>query len=73
MCERERGGGLYDDHHHYRFYIALFSALEQIYCALVVCGSKCVITLSTARFEFPPKWCTYKVAAPFGCCMVCVT
>ena len=29
-----------DDDDDGRFYIALFSALEQTYCALVACGSK---------------------------------
>ena len=38
------------------FYIALFWALEQTYCALVARDFKWVnVTFS----EYPPKWCTY--------------
>ena len=42
-----------------RFYIALFSALEQSYCALVRCDSDWVTVLFySAYFWYPPKWCT---------------
>ena len=37
--------------------IALFSASEQTHCALVECECEWV-SLYTARFEYPPKWCT---------------
>ena len=42
-----------------RFYRALLSALEQIHCAHVSCGSIRVAVAFILRFQCPPKWCTY--------------
>ena len=42
-----------------RFYIAQLSALEQVHCALVACGSEWVIAAFYSAFEYPPTWCTY--------------
>ena len=40
-----------------RFYIALFSALEQTHCTLVACVTLNEwLPLLTARCDYPPKW-----------------
>ena len=51
-----------------RFYTAVFSAVERTHCTLVACDSERVtvlffyvffLNIFLARFEYPPKRCTY--------------
>ena len=43
------------------FHIALLSTLEQTHSAFFAYDSKRMTSFFITRFEYPTKWCTYKL------------